>query len=68
MIVLSVLSNCPAVYNKNITRRDALLYRRKTDFFPEEDTPVSYSGFEPEPTRLQAEDHSHHTVWVKRVN
>ncbi|GFX38406.1 hypothetical protein TNCV_2343821 [Trichonephila clavipes] len=29
--------------------------RRKTDFFPEEDTAKSYSGFEPEPTRLQAE-------------
>ncbi|GFU95081.1 uncharacterized protein TNCV_4138651 [Trichonephila clavipes] len=31
-------------------------FRRKTDFFPEEDTTKSYSGFEPEPTRLQAED------------
>ncbi|GFY24367.1 hypothetical protein TNCV_1014161 [Trichonephila clavipes] len=30
-------------------------FRRKTDFFPEEDTTMSYSGFEPEPTRLQAE-------------
>ncbi|GFV59326.1 poly polymerase [Trichonephila clavipes] len=30
-------------------------FRRKTDFFPEEDTAKSYSGFEPEPTRLQAE-------------
>ncbi|GFU52449.1 hypothetical protein TNCV_2546081 [Trichonephila clavipes] len=29
-------------------------FRRKTDFFPE-DTTKSYSGFEPEPTRLQAE-------------
>ncbi|GFV00730.1 hypothetical protein TNCV_1385491 [Trichonephila clavipes] len=28
-------------------------FRRKTDFFPEEDTTKSYSGFEP--TRLQAE-------------
>ncbi|GFU15648.1 hypothetical protein TNCV_1294911 [Trichonephila clavipes] len=36
-------------------------FRRKTDFFPEEDTTLSYSGFEPEPTRLQAEGHSHHT-------
>ncbi|GFY01603.1 hypothetical protein TNCV_2607871 [Trichonephila clavipes] len=34
---------------------------RKTDFFPEEDTTMSYSGFEPEPTRLQTEGHSHHT-------
>ncbi|GFW43207.1 hypothetical protein TNCV_1349711 [Trichonephila clavipes] len=32
--------------------------RRKTDFFPEEDTTKSYSGFEPEPTRLQAEGSS----------
>ncbi|GFV17233.1 poly polymerase [Trichonephila clavipes] len=39
-------------------------FRRKTDFFPEEDTTKSYSGFEPEPTRLQAEGHSHHTVCV----
>ncbi|GFT29024.1 hypothetical protein TNCV_3586751 [Trichonephila clavipes] len=36
-------------------------FRRKTDFLPEEDTTKSYSGFEPEPTRLQAEGHSHHT-------
>ncbi|GFT19853.1 hypothetical protein TNCV_4993001 [Trichonephila clavipes] len=28
-------------------------FRRKTDFFPEEDTTKSYSRFEPEPTRLQ---------------
>ncbi|GFY21878.1 poly polymerase [Trichonephila clavipes] len=39
-------------------------FRRKTDFFPEEDTTKSYSGFEPEPTRLQAEGHSHHTGWT----
>ncbi|GFV86408.1 uncharacterized protein TNCV_1469701 [Trichonephila clavipes] len=38
-------------------------FRRKTDFFPE-DTTKSYSGFEPEPTRLQAEGHSHHTGWA----
>ncbi|GFW32381.1 hypothetical protein TNCV_675401 [Trichonephila clavipes] len=36
-------------------------FRRKTDFFPEEDTTKSYPGFEPEPTRLQAEGHSHLT-------
>ncbi|GFW82255.1 poly polymerase [Trichonephila clavipes] len=30
-------------------------FRRKTDFLPEEDTTKSYSGFEPEPTGLQAE-------------
>ncbi|GFW41937.1 hypothetical protein TNCV_6461 [Trichonephila clavipes] len=31
-------------------------------FFPEEETTKSYSGFGFEPTRLQAEGHSHHTV------
>ncbi|GFU62210.1 poly polymerase [Trichonephila clavipes] len=41
-------------------------FRRKTDFFPEEDTTKSYSGFEPEPTRLQAEGHSHHTGWATK--
>ncbi|GFW13196.1 poly polymerase [Trichonephila clavipes] len=30
-------------------------FRRKPDFFPEEDTTKSYSGFESEPARLQAE-------------
>ncbi|GFU78269.1 hypothetical protein TNCV_5008461 [Trichonephila clavipes] len=39
-------------------------FRRKTDFFSEEDTTKSYSGFEPEPTRLQAEGHSPHTGWA----
>ncbi|GFV90448.1 angiotensin-converting enzyme [Trichonephila clavipes] len=39
-------------------------FRRKSDFFPEEDTTKSYSRFEPEPTRLQAEDHSHQTGWA----
>ncbi|GFY12669.1 hypothetical protein TNCV_2448601 [Trichonephila clavipes] len=39
-------------------------FRRKTDFFPEEDTTMSYSGFEPELTRLQADGHSHHTGWA----
>ncbi|GFW31686.1 hypothetical protein TNCV_4683581 [Trichonephila clavipes] len=39
-------------------------FRQKTDFFPEEDTTKSYSGFEPEPFRLQAEGHSHHTGWA----
>ncbi|GFW85711.1 hypothetical protein TNCV_853611 [Trichonephila clavipes] len=39
-------------------------FRQKTDFFPEEDTAMSYSGFEPKLTRLQAEGHSHHTSWA----
>ncbi|GFX14253.1 hypothetical protein TNCV_1767471 [Trichonephila clavipes] len=29
-------------------------YRRKTDFFPEEDTTMSHKGFEPESTRDEA--------------
>ncbi|GFT25211.1 hypothetical protein TNCV_180901 [Trichonephila clavipes] len=29
-----------------------------------QDTSMPYSGFEPEPTRLQAECHIHHTGWV----
>ncbi|GFX68267.1 uncharacterized protein TNCV_2816421 [Trichonephila clavipes] len=33
-------------------------------FFPEEDTTMPYSGFEPEPTWLQAEGHIHHIGWV----
>ncbi|GFS79617.1 hypothetical protein TNCV_3187221 [Trichonephila clavipes] len=37
-------------------------FRRKTDFLPE-DTTMSYSGFEPEPSRLLAEGHIHHTGW-----
>ncbi|GFV72783.1 hypothetical protein TNCV_1232971 [Trichonephila clavipes] len=39
-------------------------FKRKTDFFPEEDTTKSYSGFEP--TRLQAEGHSHYTGWATK--
>ncbi|GFU26944.1 uncharacterized protein TNCV_1151321 [Trichonephila clavipes] len=39
-------------------------FRRKTDFFPEEDTTKSYSAFEPETTRLHADGHSHHTGWA----
>ncbi|GFX01623.1 poly polymerase [Trichonephila clavipes] len=35
-------------------------FRRNTDFFPEEDTTKSYSGFKPEPTRLQAEGDETH--------
>ncbi|GFX37582.1 uncharacterized protein TNCV_3201061 [Trichonephila clavipes] len=34
-------------------------YRRKSDFFS-----MPYSGFEPEPTRLQVEGHIHHTGWT----
>ncbi|GFT33123.1 hypothetical protein TNCV_1264841 [Trichonephila clavipes] len=48
-------------YNK--TFRDGNPFQ--TDFFPEEDTTKSYSGFEP--SRLQAEGHSHHTGWATYV-
>ncbi|GFX21135.1 hypothetical protein TNCV_4367141 [Trichonephila clavipes] len=41
-------------------------YRRKTDFFPEEDTTMSYSVFES--TRLQTEGHSHHTGWATFIS
>ncbi|GFS87543.1 hypothetical protein TNCV_2941511 [Trichonephila clavipes] len=55
-------------YNKKrcaaVPFETGIYFRRKTDFFPEEDTTMSYSGFEPEPTRLQAEGHSHHTGWA----
>ncbi|GFT47837.1 hypothetical protein TNCV_1594521 [Trichonephila clavipes] len=47
-------------YNKKrcaaVPFETGIRFRRKTDFFPEEDTTKSYSGFEPEPIRLQAED------------
>ncbi|GFV37746.1 hypothetical protein TNCV_3040041 [Trichonephila clavipes] len=39
----------------------------RLDFFPEEDTTMSYSGFESEPTRLQAEGYSHHTGWATLI-
>ncbi|GFU74110.1 hypothetical protein TNCV_1642341 [Trichonephila clavipes] len=38
--------------------------RRKDRLLSEEDTTKSYSGVEPEPIRLQAEGHSHHTGWA----
>ncbi|GFU91360.1 hypothetical protein TNCV_2541281 [Trichonephila clavipes] len=38
-------------------------FRRKTDFFPEEDSTMSYSGFEPEPTQLQTEGHSCQVIY-----
>ncbi|GFY31014.1 hypothetical protein TNCV_4359211 [Trichonephila clavipes] len=53
-------------YNKKrcaaVPFKTGIHFRQKPDFFPEEDTTKSYSGFEP--TRLQAEGHSHHTGWV----
>ncbi|GFT22439.1 hypothetical protein TNCV_3274091 [Trichonephila clavipes] len=32
--------------------------------FPEENATMPYTGFEPEPTRLQAEGHIYHTGWA----
>ncbi|PRD24167.1 UNVERIFIED_CONTAM: hypothetical protein NCL1_44530 [Trichonephila clavipes] len=46
----------------NIETLRSTVLRRKTDFFPEEDTAMPYLGFKP--TRLQAESYSHHTGWV----
>ncbi|GFU15152.1 uncharacterized protein TNCV_3789911 [Trichonephila clavipes] len=65
------LAQTTGIHTKDHIKRGAAVpfetgihFRRKTDFFPEEDTTKSYSGFEPEPIRLQAEDHSHHTGWA----
>ncbi|PRD35191.1 UNVERIFIED_CONTAM: hypothetical protein NCL1_12296 [Trichonephila clavipes] len=42
-------------------------YRRKSETsFPEENTSMPYSGFKPEPTRLQAEGHIYHTGWAAK--
>ncbi|GFS81047.1 hypothetical protein TNCV_1223361 [Trichonephila clavipes] len=60
-------NNDPSIYQEEVRCfpfQTGIHYRRKTDFFPEEDTTMSYSGFEPESTRLQAEGHSHHTGWT----
>ncbi|GFW48900.1 hypothetical protein TNCV_3900981 [Trichonephila clavipes] len=40
--------------------------RRETLLFPEADTAMPYSGFEPEPARLQAEGHIYRTDWAAR--
>ncbi|GFT23479.1 hypothetical protein TNCV_2017261 [Trichonephila clavipes] len=42
--------------------RDGNPFQAKDRLLSEEDTTKSYSGFEP--TRLQAEGHSHHTGWA----
>ncbi|GFX05753.1 transposable element Tcb2 transposase [Trichonephila clavipes] len=53
---------------KEQNRYAAFLSRREPIFgespisFPK-DTPMPYSGFEPEPTQLQAERHNNHTGW-----
>ncbi|GFU04317.1 hypothetical protein TNCV_864171 [Trichonephila clavipes] len=40
------------------------IHYRRTTSFSEENISVPYSGFKPEPTRLQAEGHIHHTEWA----
>ncbi|GFY33471.1 hypothetical protein TNCV_2227401 [Trichonephila clavipes] len=56
-------------YNKRCavfqSRRESITGERLTSF-SEEDTTMPYSGFELEPTRLQAEGHIHHTGWVAK--
>ncbi|GFX24127.1 hypothetical protein TNCV_2436201 [Trichonephila clavipes] len=63
----SIPMMAPAYYKKRCAAfpfETGIHYRRKTDFFPEEDTTISYSGFEPEPTWLPSEGHSHPTGWA----
>ncbi|GFX74060.1 hypothetical protein TNCV_490241 [Trichonephila clavipes] len=57
----------PAYNKKRCAFEMGIHYCRKTDFF-QEDTTMSYSGFKSEPTRLQAEGHSHHTSWATNKN
>ncbi|GFU41421.1 hypothetical protein TNCV_2171751 [Trichonephila clavipes] len=57
-------------YNKRIGAllfpfETGIHFRRKTNFFPEDETTKSYSGFEP--TRLQTEGHSHDTGWATEL-
>ncbi|GFU76959.1 hypothetical protein TNCV_4521151 [Trichonephila clavipes] len=50
------MKGCAAFYS----RRESITGESPTSF-PEENTAIPYSRFEPEPTRLQAEGHIHHT-------
>ncbi|GFX90249.1 transposable element Tc1 transposase [Trichonephila clavipes] len=56
-------------YNKNrcaafLSRRESITGERPISFLKKGNTTMSYLGFEAEPTRLQAEGHSHHTGWA----
>ncbi|GFT28876.1 hypothetical protein TNCV_3585741 [Trichonephila clavipes] len=53
----------PACYRRGVLR-ESITGESPTSF--PEDTTMPYSGFEPEPTRLQAEDHIHHTGWAAK--
>ncbi|GFT12960.1 hypothetical protein TNCV_5096261 [Trichonephila clavipes] len=46
------------------SRRESITGESPTSF-PEENTTMLYSGFEPEPARSQAEDDNHHTGWLE---
>ncbi|GFV77599.1 uncharacterized protein TNCV_616191 [Trichonephila clavipes] len=45
------------------SRRESITGESPTPI-PEENTTMPYSGFELEPTRLQAENHIYHTGWA----
>ncbi|GFW70029.1 hypothetical protein TNCV_1404821 [Trichonephila clavipes] len=47
--------------------RDESITGESPTSFPDDGTTMTYSGFKPEPTRLQAEGHSHHTGWVENI-
>ncbi|GFW42489.1 hypothetical protein TNCV_4256841 [Trichonephila clavipes] len=47
------------------SRRESITGESPTSF-PEENSTMPYTGFEPEPTRLQAEDHIHQTGWATK--
>ncbi|GFX46421.1 general transcription factor II-I repeat domain-containing protein 2 [Trichonephila clavipes] len=49
------------------SRRESITGKSPTSF-PEENTSMPYSGFESEPTQLQAEGHSHHIAAVDLLN
>ncbi|GFX45550.1 hypothetical protein TNCV_2740871 [Trichonephila clavipes] len=49
------------MYTTSLSRRESISGESPISFH--EDTSMPYSGFEPEPTRLQVECHNHHTGW-----
>ncbi|GFT67230.1 transposable element Tcb1 transposase [Trichonephila clavipes] len=62
-IYRNLISTKTAYNRRELSRREFITGESPTSF-PEEDTTMPYSGFEPEPTRLQAEGHIHHTGWA----
>ncbi|GFX05947.1 hypothetical protein TNCV_759831 [Trichonephila clavipes] len=62
-----ITNDDPSIYQEEVrcfSFRDGNPFQAKDRLLSEEDTTMSYSGFEPEPTRLQADGHSHHTGWA----